>query len=116
MVWTSFANSFSRPFAPLDPNSSTLILVFKYLFLLSHSACCFDDVPPNRVSQCQEGHLFCLNCSRRGAEVEIGYQRTVLKCMSPECTSSFSDSEAKRFLSTAVFEGLLRARQQQELK
>ncbi|KAF9184329.1 hypothetical protein BGZ51_003399 [Haplosporangium sp. Z 767] len=83
---------------------------------LIECACCFDDVPPNRVSQCQEGHLFCLNCSRRGAEVEIGYQRTVLKCMSPGCTSSFSDSEAKKFLSTAVFEGLLRARQQQELK
>ncbi len=81
-----------------------------------HSGCCFDEVAPNRVAQCEDGHLFCMECSRRGAEVEIGYQRTVLKCMSAGCTSAFADSEAIKFLPSAVFKGLLRARQQQELK
>ncbi|KAF9967302.1 hypothetical protein BGZ70_009997, partial [Mortierella alpina] len=83
---------------------------------LIECGCCFDDVAPNRVAQCEDGHLFCMECSRRGAEVEIGYQRTVLKCMSAGCTSAFADSEAIKFLPSAVFKGLLRARQQQELK
>ncbi|KAF9917338.1 hypothetical protein BX616_001325 [Lobosporangium transversale] len=83
---------------------------------LIECGCCYDDVPPNRVAQCEEGHLFCLQCSRRGAEVELGYQRTVLKCMTSGCTAVFSDSEAIKFLSKPVFQGLLRARQQNELK
>lgn len=65
---------------------------------------------------CEEGHIFCLSCSRRGAEVELGYRRTVLKCMTAGCTAVFPDSEAVLFLSKPVFEGLLRARQQSELK
>ncbi|KAF9984449.1 hypothetical protein BGZ75_003960 [Mortierella antarctica] len=83
---------------------------------LIECGCCFDEVAPNRVAQCEDGHLFCMECSRRGAEVEIGYQRTVLKCMSAGCKSAFTDSEAIKFLPSAVFKGLLRARQQQELK
>ncbi|KAG9321987.1 hypothetical protein KVV02_008312 [Mortierella alpina] len=83
---------------------------------LIECGCCFDEVAPNRVAQCEDGHLFCMECSRRGAEVEIGYQRTVLKCMSAGCKSAFADSEAIKFLPSAVFKGLLRARQQQELK
>ncbi|KAF9576631.1 hypothetical protein EC968_006979 [Mortierella alpina] len=83
---------------------------------LIECGCCFDEVAPNRVAQCEDGHLFCMECSRRGAEVEIGYQRTVLKCMSAGCTSTFTDAEAIKFLPSAVFKGLLRARQQQELK
>ncbi|CAO3570524.1 unnamed protein product [Mortierella alpina] len=83
---------------------------------LIECGCCFDEVAPNRVAQCEDGHLFCMECSRRGAEVEIGYQRTVLKCMSADCKSAFADSEAIKFLPSAVFKGLLRARQQQDLK
>lgn len=87
------------------------------IFLLNyHSGCCFDDVPPNRMAQCEEGHLFCLSCARQAAEVELGYQRTVLKCMTPGCTKAFTDSEAIKFLARPVFQGLQRARQQSELK
>ncbi|KAF9582362.1 hypothetical protein BGW38_000298 [Lunasporangiospora selenospora] len=89
---------------------------YKDMNELIECGCCYDDVPPNRVSQCEEGHLFCFSCSRQGAEVELGYRRTVLKCMTAGCTSFFSDSEATKFLSKSVFEGLLRARQQNELK
>lgn len=81
-----------------------------------YSGCCFDDVPPNRMAQCEEGHLFCLSCARQAAEVELGYQRTVLKCMTSECASTFKDSEAVKFLARPVFQGLQRARQQSELK
>jgi hypothetical protein len=80
------------------------------------SGCCFDDIPPNRMAQCQEGHLFCLECSKRAAEVELGYQRTVLKCMTTGCTATFTDSETVKFLARPVFLGLQRARQQSELK
>ncbi|KAI1314771.1 hypothetical protein EDD11_001740 [Mortierella claussenii] len=52
----------------------------------------------------------------RAAEVELGYRRTVLKCMSDGCTAVFADCEAAKFLSKPVFQGLLRARQQSELK
>ncbi|KAG0303098.1 hypothetical protein BGZ98_006991 [Dissophora globulifera] len=83
---------------------------------LIECGCCYDDVPPNRVAQCEEGHLFCFECSRRGAEVELGYRRTVLKCMSGGCTAVFTNSEATKFLSRSVFQGLQRARQQEELK
>ncbi|KAF9929331.1 hypothetical protein FBU30_001692 [Linnemannia zychae] len=61
---------------------------------LRECGCCFDDVPANRIAQCDAGHIFCLSCSRRGAEVELGYRRTVLKCMTGECTQVFPDSEA----------------------
>ncbi|KAF9206526.1 hypothetical protein BGZ49_002296 [Haplosporangium sp. Z 27] len=54
--------------------------------------------------------------NERGAEAELGYRRTILKCMTAGCTSTFSDSEAIKFLPKSVFRGLLRARQQQELK
>ncbi|KAF9154151.1 hypothetical protein BG015_001727 [Linnemannia schmuckeri] len=83
---------------------------------LKECGCCFDDVPANRIAMCEEGHIFCLSCSRRGAEVELGYRRTVLKCMTAGCTAVFPDSEAVLFLSKPVFEGLMRARQQSELK
>ncbi|KAG0012333.1 hypothetical protein BGZ80_000042 [Entomortierella chlamydospora] len=83
---------------------------------LIECGCCYDEVPPNRMAQCEDGHLFCLECSKRGAEVELGYRRTVLKCMTGGCTAVFSDSEAVKFLSRPVFHGLLRARQQNELK
>ncbi|KAG0212190.1 hypothetical protein BGX28_006736 [Mortierella sp. GBA30] len=89
---------------------------YKDLNELIECGCCFDDIPPNRVAQCEDGHLFCLSCSKQAAEVEIGYKRTVLKCMSAGCTSAFTDSEAVKFLPGPVFKGLLRARQQQELK
>ena len=46
----------------------------------------------------------------------MGYQRTVLKCMTSECASTFKDSEAVKFLARPVFQGLQRARQQSELK
>ncbi|KAG0099809.1 hypothetical protein BGZ93_005883 [Podila epicladia] len=68
------------------------------------------------TASCEEGHLFCWSCCRRGAESELGYRRTVLKCMAGDCTSSFPDSEAKKFLIPAVFNGLQQARQQQEIK
>ncbi|KAG0374891.1 hypothetical protein BGX24_009800 [Mortierella sp. AD032] len=83
---------------------------------LKECGCCFDDVPANRIAMCEEGHIFCLSCSRRGAEVELGYRRTVLKCMTAGCTAVFPDSEAAIFLAKPVFEGLMRARQQSELK
>ncbi|KAF9901329.1 hypothetical protein EC991_006256 [Linnemannia zychae] len=84
--------------------------------LLRECGCCFDDVPANRIAMCEDGHVFCLSCSRRGAEVELGYRRTVLKCMTAGCKAVFSDSEAVIFLPKPVFEGLMRARQQNELK
>ncbi|KAG0287062.1 hypothetical protein BGZ96_008970 [Linnemannia gamsii] len=83
---------------------------------LKECGCCFDDVPANRIAMCEEGHIFCLSCSRRGAEVELGYRRTVLKCMTGGCTAVFPDAEAVLFLAKPVFEGLMRARQQSELK
>ncbi|KAF9086546.1 hypothetical protein BGX23_008793 [Mortierella sp. AD031] len=83
---------------------------------LKECGCCFDDVPANRIAMCEEGHIFCLSCSRQGAEVELGYRRTVLKCMTAGCKAVFPDSEAELFLAKSVFEGLLRARQQSELK
>ncbi|KAI7818206.1 hypothetical protein BC939DRAFT_401724 [Gamsiella multidivaricata] len=82
----------------------------------TYSGCCYDDVPPNRVAQCEDGHLFCLECSRRGAEAELGYRRTVLKCMTDGCTAVFTDAEAVKFLPKPVLQGLFRARQQNELK
>ncbi|KAF9310831.1 hypothetical protein BG003_008055 [Podila horticola] len=83
---------------------------------LIECGCCYDDVPPNRTASCEEGHMFCWSCCRRGAESELGYRRTVLKCMAGDCKSSFPDSEAKKFLVPAVFNGLQLARQQQEIK
>ncbi|KAG0243702.1 hypothetical protein BGW41_001575 [Actinomortierella wolfii] len=79
--------------------------------------CCYDDeIPINRVTTCGDGHMFCLECGRKAAENVIGMGRTELKCLSPDCTSIFSDAEAKRFLSKTVFSRLMRIRQQKELE
>ncbi|KAF9975173.1 hypothetical protein BGZ73_001246 [Actinomortierella ambigua] len=79
--------------------------------------CCYDDeIPANRVTTCGDGHVFCLECGRKAAENVIGMSRTELKCLTPDCTSMFSDGEAKRFLSKHVFDRLMRIRQQKELE
>ncbi|KAG0261093.1 hypothetical protein DFQ27_003157 [Actinomortierella ambigua] len=79
--------------------------------------CCYDEeIPANRVTTCGEGHMFCLECGRRAAENVIGMSRTELKCLASDCTSTFNDAEARRFLSKHVFDRLMRIRQQKELE
>ncbi|ODQ55001.1 hypothetical protein SAICODRAFT_89121 [Saitoella complicata NRRL Y-17804] len=79
--------------------------------------CCFAEVPINRVSQCEDGHLFCLECCRRNAETEIGMRRYQLKCMDGSgCKSLFVMSEVRHFLPEKNLEALLRIQQEEELR
>jgi hypothetical protein len=34
--------------------------------------CCYGDYPMKKMTQCEDGHLFCLECARRAAENLIG--------------------------------------------
>ncbi len=56
--------------------------------------------------QCPEAHLFCLECCKKGASEEIGKGRIKFSCLSSDgCKVEFSDSELKRFLPPAIYEG-----------
>ncbi|KAG0035005.1 hypothetical protein BGZ81_001515 [Podila clonocystis] len=116
--WESVKTKLAKEIADLEEaeEEERNLKFYTDLDALVECGCCYDDIPPNRTASCEEGHLFCWSCCRRGAESELGYRRTVLKCMASDCKSSFPDSEAKNFLVPAVFNGLQQARQQQEIK
>ncbi|KAF9301288.1 hypothetical protein BGZ74_006887 [Mortierella antarctica] len=116
--WESVTTKLAKEVADLEEaeEEERNLKFYTDLDALVECGCCYDDVPPNRTASCEEGHLFCWSCCRRGAESELGYRRTVLKCMAGDCKSSFPDFEAKKFLIPAVFNGLQQARQQQEIK
>jgi len=74
--------------------------------------CCCDDVAFEEMCQCDEGHLFCLDCLRRYAEEQLfGQQKSKLECMSlgedgKKCKGCFSQDMIKRALPKKVLEKL----------
>lgn len=62
--------------------------------------CCFCEYEFTGMTQCEEGHLFCLKCARMAAQNVIGQRKIELKCLcsSEKCPYSFADAEIQRFL------------------
>jgi E3 ubiquitin-protein ligase RNF216 len=51
------------------------------------------------MTNCGEGHLFCLECAKRNASETVGMGRYVFRCMDVSgCKAEFSSAEIKRFV------------------
>ncbi|KAK8080527.1 hypothetical protein PG997_008345 [Apiospora hydei] len=86
---------------------------------VAECGCCLDDVPLNRMVQCdgEEAHSFCRPCMKKQAESQIGYQKYQLTCMSMEgCQAGFSASQRKTFLDEKLQVALDRIEQQAMLE
>lgn len=67
--------------------------------LSDHSGCCFDEFEANCMTSCAEGHVFCLECARRNAEMTVGSARHLVKCMDASgCQAVFRPVDIARFL------------------
>ncbi|KAJ3047855.1 hypothetical protein HK097_011102 [Rhizophlyctis rosea] len=80
--------------------------------------CCFMDYPHSKMTQCEDGHLFCMECARKAAENLIGLRKTEIRCIdsSSDCKYYFAMSQIKRFLTAKVLEGYLRLCQEEEIR
>ncbi|KAJ3132625.1 hypothetical protein HK100_005179 [Physocladia obscura] len=79
--------------------------------------CCYMEWPMEKMTQCEDGHLFCLECARRAAENLIGLRKTALTCLeSGGCKYLFPRVEIERFLTPAVLAGYDRLVQEENLR
>ena len=78
--------------------------------------CCFDgDCLLAEVAMCDAGHMFCRDCLRRGANVQIGDQKTQIDCLS-SCDEKFPLQLLQATLRPNVFSRLLQRRQLEEIQ
>ncbi|KAF8456910.1 hypothetical protein BGX38DRAFT_885237 [Terfezia claveryi] len=77
--------------------------------------CCYGESPFSGMTQCNEGHLFCLDCARRNAENEVGRGRYRLLCMAG-CKSEFPRREVLRFLDEKLILALEKNEQEEVLR
>ncbi|KAK6540391.1 hypothetical protein TWF694_009190 [Orbilia ellipsospora] len=79
--------------------------------------CCFSEVGSAQLTQCVDGHLFCLDCGKRNASNEIGKQKYKLLCMdSSGCRKEFPAEEVKKFCDEKMLETLERLEQRDILR
>ncbi|KAI8848824.1 hypothetical protein BC829DRAFT_362242 [Chytridium lagenaria] len=79
--------------------------------------CCYTDVPYSKMTQCEDGHLFCMECARRQAETLIGMRKSEILCMdSSACKYPFPLAEIQRFLTPEVFLGYEKLLQEDSLR
>lgn len=79
------------------------------------SQCCYGEEPFSGMTQCCEGHLFCIDCARRNAENEVGRGRYRLLCMAG-CNSEFPRREMLRFLDHKLLQALDKNEQEEVLR
>jgi len=81
--------------------------------------CCFESVPFEALTQCNAGHLFCLNCIKEYVERTVfGEERNDIHCMDSEsqCQESFPESSIEKALSAETFKKYTKLMQQIEIK
>ncbi|KAJ3350979.1 hypothetical protein HDU83_009296 [Entophlyctis luteolus] len=79
--------------------------------------CCYGEYTMENMTQCEDGHLFCLDCARRAAENLIGLRKTAITCLdSSGCKYLFPRCEIERFLTKAVLVGYDRLVQEESLR
>ncbi|KAI8610261.1 hypothetical protein BC830DRAFT_1167712 [Chytriomyces sp. MP71] len=79
--------------------------------------CCYCEYQLTKMTQCNDGHLFCLECARRAAENLIGLRKTDLHCLDTSgCKFLFPRSEMERFLNPQVLAGYDRLCQEESLR
>ncbi|RMZ69017.1 ring finger [Pyrenophora seminiperda CCB06] len=85
---------------------------------MGECACCFDDVPLNRMISCNgdEVHLYCMECPRRQIETQLGESRCRPKCFAVEdCNGTFSRRQLQEILGERTFERLEHLQQREDL-
>jgi E3 ubiquitin-protein ligase RNF216 len=51
------------------------------------------------MTNCSDGHLFCLDCAKRNAESTVGSGGYIFKCMDfSGCKAEFTSNEIARFV------------------
>jgi hypothetical protein len=71
--------------------------------------CCFAEYDFSSMTQCEQGHLFCSECAKRGAQSVIGHRKIDIMCLcsTEKCDYKFADSEIQRFLPQREFEAYI---------
>ncbi|RPA78594.1 hypothetical protein BJ508DRAFT_329072 [Ascobolus immersus RN42] len=83
---------------------------------LLECSCCYGDTIITKMTQCRDGHFFCLTCAGMQGKTLIGEGRYNLLCMHESgCQAEFIRSEMKRFLTEKELDQLDRLRADKEL-
>ncbi|XP_071445941.1 uncharacterized protein [Hetaerina americana] len=78
--------------------------------------CCFDDeLLTEDMSSCSDGHLFCIQCVKKGAEVLIGDGKVTFPCMQEDCKAVFSLPTLQGILAPSIFGKLVMRLQAEEV-
>lgn len=84
---------------------------------LLECGCCYDDeLLPEDMMGCPDGHKFCKLCIRRSTEELIGQAKLQFPCLSADCKSEFHLRTLQEVLSSKMFSTLLRKIQEEEIK
>jgi len=86
---------------------------------MGECACCFDDVPLNRMIYCsgKTMHFYCTNCPRQQIETLMGQSRCRPACFAvTDCTGTFSRAQLQHVLSEKTFERLEHMQQMEDLE
>ncbi|KAF5678803.1 hypothetical protein FHETE_1044 [Fusarium heterosporum] len=86
---------------------------------LTECGCCFVDIPQNRLVHCDGDvtHSFCVDCTRRNAETQVGLEKYQMECLSTDgCEAGFSHRERKKFLSGELTLALDRIEQEANIR
>jgi TRIAD3 protein (E3 ubiquitin-protein ligase RNF216) len=85
---------------------------------MGECACCFDDVPLNRMIFCngETTHSYCLECPRQQIETQMGQSRCRPNCFGvDDCDGTFQRKDLQQVLGDRTFERLEHMQQQQDL-
>lgn len=85
---------------------------------MGECACCFDDVPLNRMIFCSGDttHFYCLECPKRQIETQMGQSKCRPSCFGvDDCNGTFTRKDLQKVLSERTFERLEHMQQLQDL-
>jgi TRIAD3 protein (E3 ubiquitin-protein ligase RNF216) len=85
---------------------------------MGECACCFDDVPLNRMITCSGDttHFYCKECVKRQIETQMGQSKCQPACFGVDgCPGTFTRSQLQQVLCEKTFERLEHMQQQADL-
>jgi TRIAD3 protein (E3 ubiquitin-protein ligase RNF216) len=85
---------------------------------MGECACCFDDVPLNRMISCNGTitHSYCLQCPKRQIETQMGLSNCRPKCFGVDnCEGTFIRKDLQKVLSDQTFDRLEHMQQLEDL-
>jgi len=78
--------------------------------------CCFDnECLLEEVYMCSSDHMFCGDCMRRGAGVQIGDNKVAITCFSENCDNEFDLVMLKKVLRRKVYDKLVERKQAEDV-